>query len=151
MLDKKYGYLLAGMLSGTILAGSIVLAQNFSIDVEQPKLEYYVNGEQKSPAQGEEGFLYRDRTYVPIRFVAEALENKVDWDESRNRITITNSSLDTPTRHYYLDDSEDLVVTDAGWNIIKTCKLRGLKNNEDKDDSFLCSCNWRCGLFCCAV
>lgn len=136
-MTKKYGYLLVGMFCGAILAGSIGLAQNFSIEVEQPKLEYYVNGEEKIPTQGEEGFLYRDRTYVPVRFVAEALGSEVDWDETKNRITITDGSIATPTRHYYLDDSENLIVTDAGWNIIKTCKLRELKNL----DAILAECS----------
>lgn len=127
-MKKNLIYLCCGIVIGTILASSIIFAQSFTIEVEQPNLEYYINGEKRTPSEGEEGFLYRDRTYVPIRFVAEALGNRVNWDGSNNRISIDSQQSSSPKRHYYIDESNNLVVTDLNWNIIRNYRLQDLKN-----------------------
>lgn len=49
----------------------------------------YVNGAMvklDSPA-----FIENDRTYTPIRFIAERLGATVDWDEDTQRIIITKN------------------------------------------------------------
>lgn len=46
----------------------------------------YVNGEEynlDSPA-----FLYNDRTFVPVRFIAEELGARVDWEEGEEKVII---------------------------------------------------------------
>lgn len=49
---------------------------------------YTVNGIEKTMDTAAE--LSNDRTFVPIRFVAEALGANVGWDGNTNRVTITN-------------------------------------------------------------
>lgn len=47
----------------------------------------YVNGEEvilDSPA-----FIENDRTYTPVRFIAETLGVTVDWDEATQQVIIT--------------------------------------------------------------
>ncbi|MBQ4159383.1 MAG: copper amine oxidase N-terminal domain-containing protein, partial [Clostridia bacterium] len=49
----------------------------------------YVNNNEvrlDSPA-----FLENDRTYTPVRFIAEALGASVSWDEPTQRVTITKN------------------------------------------------------------
>ena len=48
----------------------------------------FINGKEvtlDSPA-----FIRDDRTYTPVRFVAEALGAKVEWNEDEQKVTITN-------------------------------------------------------------
>lgn len=50
----------------------------------------YVNGVQQkldSPA-----FIRNDRTYTPLRFIVEALEEKIEWDDILRKVTITKVS-----------------------------------------------------------
>lgn len=51
------------------------------------KTVYTVDG--KSKAMDVAPFIVNDRTVVPVRFVAEALGAKVDWDDATKTVTIT--------------------------------------------------------------
>ena len=48
---------------------------------------YTVNGIQKFMDVAP--FIKADRTYVPVRFLSEALGAKVDWDETTKTVTVT--------------------------------------------------------------
>ncbi|MGO4276406.1 stalk domain-containing protein, partial [Paenibacillus sp. TAF58] len=45
---------------------------------------------QKAPSDGK-GFIYEGSTYVPLRFISEALGKKVEWDEENETIWIGNN------------------------------------------------------------
>lgn len=49
-----------------------------------------INGNIKQPSQ--EPFLYNGTTYVPLRFISEAMGKSVSWDDQKNLITITDGA-----------------------------------------------------------
>ncbi|MDO5725071.1 MAG: copper amine oxidase N-terminal domain-containing protein [Tissierellia bacterium] len=57
--------------------------------------EYTINGEKKT--MDVKPFIEDDRTYVPIRFIAEALGEEVGWDQQNRIVTIGQ----------YADDDDD--------------------------------------------
>lgn len=89
MKDKMKG-LLIGMTIGTMLSGTAALAAGTHIEVAFRNLKYMFDGAEKVPA-GEKGFIYEGSTYVPIRFVSEALGKPVEWDEATETIWIGNN------------------------------------------------------------
>jgi len=64
-----------------------------TITVTYRNISIYVNGQKKTPQ--EEPFIYDGRTYVPLRFISEALNKEVEWNGVNNRIDIndTNSGM----------------------------------------------------------
>lgn len=68
-----------------------------SIEIETPRLKYLINNNYVEMPEGEQGFLYNSRTYVPIRFIAEALNKDVQWDGDTNTIIITDKQPDNYT------------------------------------------------------
>ncbi|MCR2803510.1 copper amine oxidase N-terminal domain-containing protein [Paenibacillus soyae] len=60
------------------------------IDVFFKDLKYIFNGESQLPEPDKEGFIYKGTTYVPIRFVGEALGKEVGWDELTETIRISD-------------------------------------------------------------
>jgi len=55
-------------------------------------IRYFVDGEPVSPAAGEEGFIVDGATYVPLRFVAYAVEKNVHWDAATSTVTVFEPS-----------------------------------------------------------
>jgi len=85
---KKF---VSGIMAGIILALCVsVFAQNAEIIIEKLPLKYIFNGVEKTPVEGEEGFIYNDRTYVPIRFISESLGKEVLWNEENYTIDISD-------------------------------------------------------------
>lgn len=84
----------AGLLIGAVLfTSSIVYAgQRMSLTVEKVPFKYFFNGVQKYPPSDQQGFLYNGRTYVPLRFMAEASGMSVDWDGNDYSIYVTGQS-----------------------------------------------------------
>lgn len=81
--------ILAGIMIGILISSVAALALNvINIQVEREPLQYYFNDIKKEPTAGEEGFIYNDRTYVPLRFMAETLGKEVTWDGINKRIDI---------------------------------------------------------------
>lgn len=58
------------------------------IELKIGEKEYYVNGTER--IMDVAPFIKNNRTFVPIRFIAEALGCKVDWDEQEKKVTITS-------------------------------------------------------------
>lgn len=82
--------------------GISMVSAGTSVSMNVGNREYTVNGEQKT--MDTEPFIQSDRTYVPLRFAAEAFGEKVQWDNS-NRTAIIGSYSD-----YDLDSSSGTVV-----------------------------------------
>jgi hypothetical protein len=61
---------------------------NKTITVTYRNISIYVNGQKKTPE--EEPFIYNGRTYVPLRFISEALDKEVTWNETNSRIDIND-------------------------------------------------------------
>jgi foldase protein PrsA len=86
MKDKIKGLVL-GLSLGSLIAGSIAYAGASQIDVVFKNLKYMFNGVEKKSTQGQ-SFIYNNKTYVPLRFVGEALGKEVKWDEKNQTIWI---------------------------------------------------------------
>ncbi len=88
---KKKRSFITGFILGAFIFGGAVYAANM-IEVHFVPLKYFYNGFELKPVQGEEGFIYEGRTYVPLRFVSENLGKDVAWDGDTYRIDITDSA-----------------------------------------------------------
>ncbi|MFE5317244.1 peptidylprolyl isomerase [Paenibacillus sp. NPDC056579] len=80
MNDKVKGLLL-GLSLGTLLTGTVAYASGTQIEVYFQNIKYMFDGFEKKPAEDQgQGFIYNGTTYVPLRFVSEALGKEVQWD-----------------------------------------------------------------------
>ena len=70
--------------------------QKVLITKDDLKIEIYI-GSEKAYVNGEEvildspAFIENDRTYTPVRFIAETLGVTVDWDEAAQQVIITKA------------------------------------------------------------
>lgn len=67
---------------------SLALLTTFTFAAKVPTIEY--NG--KVVKTDVDPFISEDRTFVPIRFVAETLGKKVEWDNEKRIVTITDDA-----------------------------------------------------------
>ncbi|UJF36097.1 peptidylprolyl isomerase [Paenibacillus hexagrammi] len=86
MNDKIKG-LIVGLTIGSLLSGTAAFAAGTQIEVAFRNLKYMFDGVEKVPAEGK-GFIYEGSTYVPLRFVSEALGKPVEWDEENETIWV---------------------------------------------------------------
>lgn len=80
----------AGIFIG-LLVGAILATVSYSLAAQPIKL--IVNGHEVScnpPPQ-----MIQDRVFVPVRFVAEALGAKVEWDKPGNAVVINSQNRDS--------------------------------------------------------
>jgi hypothetical protein len=92
---KKF---ILGFLAGAILMCAIpTLAANNMVQALFNGVKVNVNGEQIQFKSGEEPAMINDRTYVPAKYVAEALGAKVNWDGKNNTVNIDKTEGKTIT------------------------------------------------------
>ncbi|MEC0231353.1 peptidylprolyl isomerase [Paenibacillus alba] len=89
MKDKVKG-LVVGITIGSLISGTVAFAASSQIDVAFRSLKYMFDGVEKAPTEGKT-FIYEGSTYVPLRFVSEALGKKVEWDEANETVWIGNN------------------------------------------------------------
>ena len=85
----------AGLLIGASLMTGVGYAAGAKIEVSFRPLKYYFDGVEKVPASDKAGFIYNSTTYVPLRFIAEALGSEVTWDEKSNSIYMGEKPVGT--------------------------------------------------------
>lgn len=85
---KRVRDIIMGLLMGVILTTSIAFAASTMIEVSFTDLTYIFHGTEKVPPSGQKGFIYKDTTYVPLRFVAESLGEEVGWDGDTKTIYV---------------------------------------------------------------
>jgi len=74
-----------------VLFSGVAYASNSatSINVSFYNLKYLFNGVEKHAPENNNGFVYNGTTYVPLRFVAESLDQEVNWNGDSYTISIT--------------------------------------------------------------
>ncbi|TVY11709.1 peptidylprolyl isomerase [Paenibacillus cremeus] len=88
MNDKVKGLVL-GLSLGVMLTGSIAYASGTQIEVYFKNLKYMFDGIEKKPTEDQgSGFIYNGTTYVPLRFVSEALGKEVGFDADTDTIWV---------------------------------------------------------------
>ena len=84
-----------------IIVSLMLLITLFSTTVNA-QIKLSVNNEEIN-FKGDEPTIINDRTYVPVRFLAEALGAEVDWDDTHKVVIIKNYGIegrDTGATHY---------------------------------------------------
>lgn len=88
MNDKLKGLIL-GLTIGLTISGSVAYASGTQIEVYFQNLKYMFDGMEKKPTEEQgAGFIYNGTTYVPLRFVSEALGKPVAWDGENQTIWV---------------------------------------------------------------
>jgi hypothetical protein len=97
MFMKKVKATLALLTAAFIVSGIFFVvsaAEMRSIEVGNRQVNIIIDGEQ---ASGTESFIYNNSTYVPFRFIAEALGAEVDWDADSFSVIIRKPKPVTAT------------------------------------------------------
>lgn len=68
----------------------------------------FVDKQEKVPDDDMKPFVYNGRTYVPLRFVGEALGKPVDWDENTGTVYIGDKPDDIANKEFVDDFSNNL-------------------------------------------
>jgi hypothetical protein len=74
------------LLSSTLFVFGADMLKNISVTYRN--ITIHVNG--KVVPSEQEPFIYQGRTFVPLRTIGEALSKKVEWDNNKNQITISD-------------------------------------------------------------
>lgn len=110
MNDKVKGLIL-GALLGSAITGTAAYASGVQIEVFFRPLTYLFDGVEKTPTEGS-GFIYEGSTYVPIRFVSEALGKEVGWDEATGTITVDEPGFNQVVA-VYKDNGQEVRLTQS--------------------------------------
>ncbi|MDB5053525.1 MAG: peptidyl-prolyl cis-trans isomerase [Bacilli bacterium] len=87
MKDKFKGILL-GLVVGVLISSTVVYAAaGTQIEVYFKNLKYTFDGVEKTPTKGK-GFIYEGTTYVPIRFISEALGKTVHFNDQTETVVV---------------------------------------------------------------
>jgi hypothetical protein len=85
---KGFKGFIIGFMCCAILTASVAYAQDSTqIEVYFNDLKYMIDGVQKKPIVNQ-GFIHSGTTYVPLRFISEALGKEVTWDGETDTIWV---------------------------------------------------------------
>ncbi|MDF2545621.1 MAG: hypothetical protein K0R93_519 [Anaerosolibacter sp.] len=104
MIKNKVKYVAMGMVIGSIVTMS---SQGFANTPINPVtafvsnlIQFDINGEKAELPSDYEVLIYKDRTYVPVRFISEQLGAIVDWNDDTKVIKIESQiKEEKPTGH----------------------------------------------------
>jgi hypothetical protein len=94
---KKANIFLLILLSLFIFTTVTVYGDNITktIQVTYRNISILANGKQIQSEQ--EPFIYQGHTFIPLKTIGEALNKKVDWDNTKNQVIITDQVNPNPT------------------------------------------------------
>ncbi len=136
-----------GTLTGVIISGLTVVGANQAIQATQnTEIKVSLNGEVqtfKDETTGEVQYpiTYHDRTYLPLRNVANLAGLDVDYDQSKNMAILRNNNLDINNSLSKEDMEEKLMQSIYGGEVVHepASSLDGLSSkmflvdiNEDR-------------------
>lgn len=104
------------ILGGVLFSGVSYAASEMSIDVYFQPLKYFFDGVEKKAPADQQGFIYNGTTYVPLRFVSEALGKDVGYDAPTFGIYVGKQKEGTET---YLEDMQTLTSNQNQGNFKK--------------------------------
>ena len=88
---KKYKQFIFGILVGALLFGGISAIADTQIQAFLSDIKVTLNG---TPLQLDNPpIMYQDRTYLPVRKIAEAVGKQVDWNEASNTVVIEDKGV----------------------------------------------------------
>ncbi len=80
---------LAATITGTSFSSAVVAEQvSTTIDAYYAPIQFQFDGSYLAPPSDQQGFIYQGSTYVPLRFVAYALDKAVEWNPDTYTVTI---------------------------------------------------------------
>jgi hypothetical protein len=103
---KKLRAGLIGFLMGAMFFSSVAYAAT-KIEVTFLPLKYYFDGIQKLAPEDQQGFVYKGTTYVPLRFVSEALEKEVGYEGKTKSVYVGKQPEGT---YKYLKEFEPITT-----------------------------------------
>ncbi|MCI3919926.1 stalk domain-containing protein [Paenibacillus sp. TRM 82003] len=136
-MKKNYSlrHLFMAFLCGSIFFSGVSFAANSasSIEVNFLPLKYFFDGTEKLAPKAQQGFVYNGTTYVPLRFIAEALGKEVGWDGKTSSIFVGEQPEGTAV---HLDSLEPHTTKD-GFNPFKDSQQLETNMNEKYLRSFV--------------
>jgi hypothetical protein len=84
----KLKYILSGIIIGALLSGTVAYAAGTQITVHFLPLKFFFDGFERLAPEDQQGFIYNGTTYVPLRFVSEALGKKVGYQAKTQSIYV---------------------------------------------------------------
>lgn len=80
---------LAATITGTSFSSAVVAEQvSTTIEAYYAPVQFQFDGSFLAPPADQRGFIYQGSTYVPLRFVAYALDKAVEWNPDTYTVTI---------------------------------------------------------------
>jgi len=133
---EQFKWFILGVLVAFILGSGIAFASTGTkaIDVVYNNIKLIIDGVEKKPSQ--EPFIYNGTTFVPLRFVSEALDKNVIWDGENKKIYIGDDvEIAKELKEIYmfdkaLDNISPLVKSDQSIKGFVVGDLWGLKEKE---------------------
>lgn len=111
-ISAKLKYLCSGIiLGGALFTGVSYAATATNIGVNFLPLKFYIDGSEKRLPEGQQSFVYQGTTYVPLRFVSEALGKKVGYDAPSYSVYVGKQKEGTVT---YLENMKSHTSDDKG-------------------------------------
>lgn len=114
---KDLKTLFVGFVMGTICMSAVkVSAVNVDVTAQLvPDTKFEFDEKQEIPPYDSKALMYESRIYVPVRYIAEKLGCKVDWDIATRTVKIDDSERKVRTEYIekevekivYVDKSED--------------------------------------------
>ncbi|MFD0681604.1 MULTISPECIES: peptidylprolyl isomerase [unclassified Paenibacillus] len=128
-MNDKFKGLVLGLSIGVMMTGSIAYASGTQIEVYFKNIKYMFDGQQKKPA--DDSFIYNGTTYVPLRFVSEALGKEVTWDGDNETIYVGRKIDLSSIVAVYKDGQVTLGDFEKYMNIISLLNQQDISANAD--------------------
>ncbi|MFA5384441.1 MAG: copper amine oxidase N-terminal domain-containing protein [Eubacteriales bacterium] len=91
-------------------------------------IKLIVNGKTINAVANDEPVIFKGRTFVPIRIVAEALNLKVDWDNKLKTVKITGKTTDSDANILLLAQKEKTIQDLTAQLALKNSEIQSLKD-----------------------
>ncbi|NBD27170.1 copper amine oxidase N-terminal domain-containing protein [Paenibacillus glycinis] len=105
-----------GFACGAVFFSGLSYAATGSINVDFRSIHYYFDGVNKQPPKDAQGFVYKNTTYVPLRFIGESLGKPVAWENATNSVYIGTKPAKPPANQPANPAGLQAFPKDNAWN-----------------------------------